>query len=466
MFIPCQPSVAARLLCALPLLLGGPVAEAQPQALPFPSVDEPSLALPVPGSRELRLLSPSLLELTLITTNSPSASNGWDFISAGGQLRLPDAREFEVKVAGENIPVRALGFRRRVLYAPLKQRDLRVGNSLYLQLTSPVPEDNTVEILNPPATLWPADVHLSTSSSPLRWSPVIHANQTGYLQAFPKVAMVGCYLGSLGELDLNHLQPASPLGFKLLQASTGQPVFAGRLRPRPDKGFPFPCYQQVLEADFTEFKTPGEYRLQVPGLGVSHPFFINDGVAAAFARTYALGLYHQRCGASNSLPFTRFIHGPCHNSPASIPLPETNFAATWKFLAQANADAAKNPRHTAPRLTNNATSLYPFVKRGKIDVSGGHHDAGDYSKYTINSAGLIHHLVFAADVFPGVADLDNLGLPESGDGRSDLLQEAKWEADFLAKMQDDDSYFYFLVYPRNREYESDVPCDKGDPQVV
>ena len=71
-------------------------------------------------------------------------------------------------------------------------------------------------------------------------------------------------------------------------------------------------------------------------------------------------------------------------------------------------------------------------------MSGGHHDAGDYSKYTINSAGLVHTLVFAADAIPGVAALDNLGLPESGDGVSDVLEEAKWEADFLSKMQDDD----------------------------
>src|SRR5437763_6643480 len=75
-------------------------------------------------------------------------------------------------------------------------------------------------------------------------------------------------------------------------------------------------------------------------------------------------------------------------------------------------------------------------------------------------------LVFAVDAFPGVGELDNLGLPESGDGKSDLLQEAKWEADFLAKMQDDDGGFFFLVYPRDREYESNVTCDHGDPQVV
>ena len=43
-----------------------------------------------------------------------------------------------------------------------------------------------------------------------------------------------------------------------------------------------------------------------------------------------------------------------------------------------------------------------------------------------------------------------MGIPESGDGKSDLLQEAKWEADFLAKMQDDDGGFYFLVYPKER----------------
>src|SRR6266496_1899884 len=103
---------------------------------------------------------------------------------------------------------------------------------------------------------------------------------------------------------------------------------------------------------------------------------------------------------------------------------------------------------------------------GTLDTSGGHHDAGDYSKYTINSASLVHYLIFAADSLAGVATLDNLGIPESGDGISDVMQEAKWEADFLAKLQDTDGGFYFLVYPENREYESNVTPDHGDAQVV
>ncbi len=177
-------------------------------------------------------------------------------------------------------------------------------------------------------------------------------------------------------------------------------------------------------------------------------------------------LYHQRCGTANELPYTRHTHGICHSEPAEVPLPQSAFDFVWKAIASGNGDCASNPRHTAPRLASAAAQLYPFIRTGGIDVSGGHHDAGDYSKYTINSALMIHALVFAADAFPGAGALDNLGLPESGDGRSDLLQEAKWEADFVAKMQDSDGGFFFLVYPRNRKYEDNVPPDHGDPQIV
>jgi hypothetical protein len=187
-------------------------------------------------------------------------------------------------------------------------------------------------------------------------------------------------------------------------------------------------------------------------------------VAAAMARTHALGLYHQRCGAANEMPFTRFTHGPCHTAPAEVP--ESPDAPTQKWIAQSTADYTNTARHKAPPIKDTKSSLYPFVRKGKVDVSGGHHDAGDYSKYTINSAALIHYLMIAADCFTGAGELDNLGLPESGDRIGDILQIAKWEADFLAKMQDDDGGFYFLVYPKERRYENNVTPDKGDPQIV
>ena len=442
------------------------------------------LALPQVGDCYLRLISPTVLELAVVDTKSPDKDRllYWNWITTNAQFESPRLTEFQVTAGTQSVDVEAAGFKRRVLYAPLKPRDLRIGDFLYLQLKQPIADNETVEVKNPSGKLWAADWSFQTVANPERWSPAVHVNQVGYAPALPKKAMVGYYLGSLGELtgwkiirDKTTVptpsQPAlpaahSPGSFKIIAAGSGREVYRGQLSIRPDKGFPFPSYQQVWEADFSELKTPGEYRLLVPGLGASFPFFVDDGIAGAFARAYALGLYHQRCGAANALPFTRFIHLPCHTQPADIPLPQSQFGFTWKTIAQASANYAGNPRHTAPQLKDPASQRYPFQRQGKIDVSGGHHDAGDYSKYTINSAALIHTLVFAVDALPGVAALDNLGIPESGDGISDVLQEAKWEADFLARMQDDDGGFFFLVYPREREYENNVLPDHGDPQVV
>jgi hypothetical protein len=447
-------------IVALLLAVGGPGFAADLVL----SDDQPLRLAPV-GSYQLRILSPELLELTLVTTKEPDPApvKQWDFVDANGQPHLPAPGDFLVSANNQPIAVQTVGFRRRVLYAPLQHRDLRIGNYLYLQLAFPIADNQQVEVKNPGGHLWPDSIRFAAKADPLRWSPVLHVNQTGYLPAYPKEAMVGYYLGSLGEMDV--ARAAAPI-FRLLDTQSGKEVFQGPLTARPDQGFPFPCYQAVLEADFSSFKTPGEYRLFVPSLGTSFPFRIGDEVAAAFARTYALGIYHQRCGEANALPFTRFTHGPCHTAPAEVPDMSPRFASVNYSLEKESADYRDNPRHTAPQLRNVAASLYPFINPGPVDVSGGHHDAGDYSKYTINSASFIHQLVFAADVFPGVVDLDNLGLPESGDGKSDILEEAKKEADFLAKMQDADGGFYFLVYPRDREYENNVTPDHGDPQIV
>lgn len=426
------------------------------------SLDDP-LYLPPAGTHALRILSPTVLELALITTKDPPPSRPaeWNFVAADGRLFAPAPGSFAVTADGISHTVRAVGFRRRPIYAAQRKRDLRIGNYLYLDLAAPISQGQAVEVKNPSGRVWSPESVFTAVAAPDRFSPAIHVNHQGYAPAFPKHAIVGYFIGSLGELAI----PAGQ-GFTVVKHSTGEAVHQGILTHRNENGFRFsPApYQNVYEADFTAVTNAGEYRLLVPGLGSSYPFRINEGAAAAFARTYALGLYHQRCGADNKLPFTRHVHASCHTAPAHIPT--MAFTSVNRLLTNFTADVPKHPRHPAPRLINVAASLYPFVQSGKIDVSGGHHDAGDYSKYTINSAQLVHALVFTADNFPGAASLDNLGLPESGDGISDLLQEAKWEADFLAKMQDNDGGFYFLVYPRDRAYESDVLPENGDPQVV
>jgi hypothetical protein len=425
--------------------------------------DSNPLPMPAVGSYELRILTPTILELTLINTQNPYPARvqSWDFVDDNFNAALPQPTEFAVTSGNRTLNVQWVGFKRRPLYAPEK-RDLRIANELYLVTDSAVANGETVEVKNPSGKLWQSPVQYVATMDPSRYSPAIHVNQAGYMPGYPKKAMVGYYLGSLGEMGI-----PVPI-FQLIDVKTGQSVFQGNLTPRAEAGFSYneAPYQKVYQADFTAFSTPGRYKLLVPGLGASFPFVINDGVSADFARTFALGLYHQRCGTNNVMPYTRHTHDVCHTAPAQVPDMSDEFAMTQQVLNEVSSDYASNPRHTAPQMKNVAASLYPFINKGPIDVSGGHHDAGDYSKYTINSAGLVHSLIFAADSFPGVSSLDNIGIPESGDGKSDMLQEAKWEADFLAKMQDADGGFYFLVYPKNRRYENNVLPENGDPQVV
>lgn len=71
------------------------------------------------------------------------------------------------------------------------------------------------------------------------------------------------------------------------------------------------------------------------------------------------------------------------------------------------------------------------------DLSGGWMDAGDTNKYVTFLPDVIHSLLYAWRDNPA-AFTDDFGIPESGNGRPDLLDEVKWELDWLLKMQDVD----------------------------
>jgi len=414
---------------------GSPVAGAY-------SLNNYSLAIPAVGDYELKVVSSNVLELFRVTSKPPypSAYTQWSFIDTNGSGSIPSSSDFVVKTNGVTASITSVGFKRRMLYGPLKTRDYRVGNQLYLTIAGGIPADCSVVVSNVSGSLW-SGYNYATTNSWTNVSPAIHVNQVGYIPGFPKKAMVGYYLGSLGELT------SIPSTYHLIDVSNNI-VFSGSLTSRPDAGYsysPTP-YQKVYEADFSSFNTTGQYRLYVPTLGCSYPFWVNNSVSSAFARTYALGIYHQRCGANLDLPYTRHYHNHCHTNLAYIPTTETAKSNWVNGILQGEGD-----------LDYISDVYYPYLNTNRFNTIGGHHDAGDYSKYTTSVADFIHEIMFAVDSFPGVKNLDNLGIPESGDSISDLMQEAKWEADYLAKMQDSDGGFYFLLYPTNSQYEDVIP---------
>jgi len=426
---------------------------------------EPALQIPQPGETALHILSPNVLELVRINTEQQytGTPDSWTWVDGNGNLTLPDLSSVKVVINGQTNSATAIGFKRRPLYAPQATWDLRIANSLYLQLNNPVSDGQSVQVVND-GSVWPTNMLFSATVDPLRYNPAIHVNQEGYLPAYPKKAIVGYYLGSGGEL------PVATNKFLLVDAQSGATVYQGTLTQRSDVGYtytPTP-YQMVYQADFGSFTNVGAYRIVVPGMGGSLPFRIDEGIGMDFARTYALGIFEQRSGFNVAMPFTRFTHAIDHTAPAAVPTNGADpYVFTWQTISNyAISVNSANPPQIAPLLTNASVQLFPFVNPGPVEVSGGHFEAGDYNRVTYNSAQLIHVLAFAMDSLPGVAALDNLGIPESGDGVSDVLQETKWEADFLAKMQDTDGGFYYSVYPINREYESDVLPENGDPQVL
>ena len=74
-------------------------------------------------------------------------------------------------------------------------------------------------------------------------------------------------------------------------------------------------------------------------------------------------------------------------------------------------------------------------------VPGGWHDAGDYGKYTGPGAVTVAHLIYAWKLFPDGCGF-TLNIPESGNGVPDILNEARYELEWILQMQRSDGAFH------------------------
>lgn len=106
-------------------------------------------------------------------------------------------------------------------------------------------------------------------------------------------------------------------------------------------------------------------------------------------------------------------------------------------LDDALAGAFSHPAcHTAPaRVFGSDTFLH---------VSGGWHDAGDYGRYVVPACKAVADLLLAFRAAPEAFG-DDWGIPESGNGVADVLDEVRFELEWLLKMQRDDGGVYHKV---------------------
>ena len=250
-----------------------------------------------------------------------------------------------------------------------------------------------------------------------RRSDDIRVNQIGFYPAAPKAAVV------VG---------AGASAFHVLTANLADTVFSGRLgEPRVSQ-----LYADTTRiADFSAVNRPGTYVIAVPGKGHSYPFEIKSNVYADLAQGALKAFYFQR--ASAALPAA--------------------YAGDW----------ARPSGHPDDRVIVHPSAASPGRPAGTvISAPRGWYDAGDYNKYIVNSGITVGTLLSFFEDFPEYARALKVNIPESGNSTPDLLDEVRWNLDWMLAMQDpaDGGVYHKLTEPRFEGFV--MPADAKYPRYV
>ncbi len=219
----------------------------------------------------------------------------------------------------------------------------------------------------------------------------VSLNQLGYFADAPKYAMIAGESGATASWVLRH-------------AATGDVIATGETTPgKIDAASGY----AVQTADFSDVTTPGSYTLQI-GDVTSDPFRIAadlyDGLSVDSLRYF----YLNRSG---------------------IELDEAHAGEWARPAGHVTDDAVTCWKGTDPQGKTWDGCDYTLNGRG------GWYDAGDYGKYVVNGGIATWTLLDLYERLPGAFPDGSLNIPESGNGVSDLLDEARWELEWLLAMQ-------------------------------
>ncbi|MFF3856254.1 glycoside hydrolase family 9 protein [Micromonospora sp. NPDC002575] len=227
--------------------------------------------------------------------------------------------------------------------------------------------------------------------------PRVRVNQVGYLPGGPKNATVVT-------------EATTPFAWQLRSAA-GAVVASGQSTPR---GVDEASGQNVQTIDFSSYRTPGTGYTLVADGETSHPFDIS-GTLYDRLRSDALQFFYiQRSG----------------------------IAIDGDLVGEEYARAAGHIG-VAPNQGDTSVPCQPGVCDYSLDVRGGWYDAGDHGKYVVNGGIATYQLLntfertkTAATADGGAALGDStLRVPERGNAVPDILDEARWELEFLLRMQ-------------------------------
>ena len=185
--------------------------------------------------------------------------------------------------------------------------------------------------------------------------------------------------------------------------------------------------EKAKTGDFSDWVEPGIYHVYVRNLGYSNSFEIKANIYEPLLKSAVKSFYYQRMSTALEEPFAGQWHRPLSHPDLNI-----------RF----HPSSGKNG------------SNYASPK--------GWFDAGDFNKYTVNGAFSAGQLLTLYETYPEVVKDKDLNIPESGNGISDLLDEIRYELEWLLTMQDEDggcfhkvttSKFEAMIMPQDAKQE-------------
>ena len=184
-----------------------------------------------------------------------------------------------------------------------------------------------------------------------------------------------------------------PDSFQIISLETGEEVYSGEV------------VKATLDEEteryygigrFNDFKEPGTYYIYADYIGESYSFTIGEDVYREVFDEACRKYYTNRCGiAISQVDSGDNGHSACHTTEARL-------------------------------QENTATTL---------DVTGGWHMDEHADRDVLIGARIMENLLLAYEMNPD-AFTDETGIPESGNGIPDIIDEIRYEADWLLKMQD------------------------------
>ena len=212
----------------------------------------------------------------------------------------------------------------------------------------------------------------------MEYNKDIAVNQLGYENSFSKIAVA--------KDDGDE--------FKVVNAENGEVVMTGKAQAPV---FDTTNNINVYQYDFSQITESGTYYIENKN-GRSYPFVIGKNIYKDAFKSVIHALYFQRCGCELPEKYAgKFKHGACHLQKSAKIVPD-------------------------------CTEELP-------DVTGGWHDAGDFGRYVTPANQCIHNLMYIYELYKSGKEL-KLNIPETENEVPDILNEARWEIEWMLKMQD------------------------------